>query len=76
MNKIIQVRDVPPDVHRKLKTRAAEQGRTLSELVREQLEEAAGRPTMAELLERLARDEPADLPEPSAVAVRAGRDER
>lgn len=71
--KIIQIRDVPPDVHRRLKTRAAEQGRTLSELVRE---EAAGRPTMAELLERLARDEPADLPEPSAVAVRAGRDER
>lgn len=76
MNKVIQVRDVPPDVHRRLKARAAEQGRTLSELVREQLEEAARRPTMAEVLERLAADDPADLPEPSAVAVRAGRDER
>lgn len=76
MNKIIQVRDVPPEVHRRLKTRAAEQGRTLSELVREQLEEAARRPTMAEVLQRLAADEPADMPESSAVAVRAGRDER
>ena len=75
MSKIIQVRDVPPDVHRRLKVRAAEQGRTLSELVREQLEEAARRPSMAEMLERLAADEPADLAESSAAAVRAGRDE-
>jgi plasmid stability protein len=76
MSKIIQVRDVAPEVHRRLKARAAEQGRTLSELVREQLEEAARRPTMAEMLERLAADEPVDMDEPSAVAVRAGRDER
>lgn len=76
MNKIIQVRDVAPEVHRRLKARAAEQGRTLSELVREQLEEAARRPTMAEVLERLAAEKPAELDEPSAVAVRAGRDER
>jgi antitoxin FitA len=76
MKKIIQVRDVPPEVHRRLKARAAEQGRTLSELVREQLEDAARRPTMAEALERLAADEPVDMDEQSAVAVRAGRDER
>ena len=76
MKRVIQVRDVAPDVHRRLKARAAEQGRSLSELLREQLEEAARRPSMAEVLERLAADEPADLGEPSASAVRAGRDER
>ncbi len=76
MNKIIQVRDVPPDVHRRLKARAAEQGRTLSELVREQLEEAAHRPSMAEMLERLRAREAAHPGESSAAAVRAGRDER
>lgn len=76
MNKIIQVRDVSPDVHRRLKVRAAEQGRTLSELVREQLEEVARRPSMAEMLQRLHADEPAEVGETSAAAVRAGRDER
>jgi plasmid stability protein len=75
MNKVIQVRDVPSDVHRRLKARAAEQGRTLSELVREQLEEAARRPSMAEMLDRLAAREAVDPGESSADAVRAGRDD-
>lgn len=74
MNKVIQVRDVPPDVHRRLKVRAAEENRTLSELVREQLEEAARRPSMVEMLERLRGREPADPGESSAAAVRAGRE--
>jgi len=76
MGKTIQVRDVPPDVHRRLKARAAEQGRTLSELVREHLEDAAQRATLAEMLDRLSAAEQVDLDEPSADAVRAGRGER
>lgn len=76
MNKIIQVRDVPPEVHRRLKARAADEGRTLSELVREQLEDAARRPTMAELIDRLRHEEPVEPSESSSKAVRAGRDER
>jgi plasmid stability protein len=76
MSKVIQVRDVSPAVHRRLKMRAAEQGRTLSELIREQLEEAASRPTLGEMLERLRSEEPTDPGESSAAAVRAGRDER
>jgi plasmid stability protein len=76
MKGVIQVRDVPEEVHRRLKVRAAQEGRTLSELVREQLEEAASRPTMGEMLARLREAEPADPGEPSAAAVRAGRDER
>lgn len=76
MHRTIQVRDVPSEVHRRLKARAAEQGRTLSELVRELLEEAASRPTMTEMLERLSAEEPAEPGESSAAAVREGRDER
>ena len=76
MGKTIQVRDVPPAVHRRLKARAAEHGRTLSELVREHLEDAARRPTMAEMLDRLGSAQPVDAGEPSADAVRAGRGER
>jgi plasmid stability protein len=76
MSRIIQVRDVPDRVHRRLKARAAEEGRTLSELVREQLAEVAARPTMGEMLERLREREPADPGEASADAVRAGRGRR
>ena len=76
MSKSIQVRDVPERVHRRLKARAAEEGRTLSELVREQLTELAARPTLGEMLERLREREPADPGETSAAAVRAGREGR
>ena len=76
MSKVIQVRDVPTGVHSKLKARAAAEGRTLSELVREQLVAAAQRPTMTEMLERLRAAEPVEAGETSAEAVRAGRAER
>lgn len=74
MSKILQVRDVPLEVHRSLKARAAEQGRTLTELVREHLAEVAARPTLAEVLERLRAAEAAEPDETSAEAVHAGRD--
>ncbi len=76
MSKVLQVRDVPDDVHRRLKLRAAEQDRSLSDLVRAELVEIARRPTMAEALARIASREPVDIAEPSADAVRAGRAER
>ena len=76
MSKVIQVRGVTDEAHRRLKARAAEEGRTLSELVRAELIEIAGRPTLAEVLERVRRREPVEVDEPAADAVRAGRDER
>lgn len=76
MSKVIQVRDVPDDVHRALKIRAAEEGRTLSELVRAELAEVARRPTLATMLERLGEREPVTLDEAAADAVRSGRAER
>lgn len=71
--KIIQVREVPDDVHRRLKARAAAEGRTLSELVRLELTDIARRPTLSEALERIAKREPAETGESGADAVRAGR---
>lgn len=76
MSKVIQVRDIPDDVHRALKVRAAEQGRTLSELVRAELVEVARRPTLAMMLERLGERETAGAGEAAADAVRSGRAER
>ena len=76
MPKTIQVRDVPDDVHHRLTVRAAEQRLSLSELARAELIELARRPTMAEMLERLAQRPIVDVPETAAEAIgreRAGR---
>jgi antitoxin FitA len=76
MAKTVQVRDVPDDVHHRLAIRAAERRVSLSELVRAELIDIARRPTMAEMLERLATRPTADVPETAAEAIqreRAGR---
>lgn len=53
MAKMIQVRNVPDDVHRLLKTRAAAAGMTLSDYVKRDLEAAASQPTIEEIDERV-----------------------
>jgi antitoxin FitA len=55
MARTIQIRDVPEDVHRLLRVRAAESGRSLSAYLLVELEQLAARPTMAEMLERVAK---------------------
>jgi len=75
--KTIQVRDVPDDVHRRLTKRAREERRSLSELVRAEVVELARRPTMAEMLARLADRPVMELPESAAQAMareRAGEE--
>ena len=71
---MIQIRNVPDDVHRRLKARAAEQGLTLSDYLLRMAEREAGRPTIAELTERIRRDEPVDLREAPAEIIRRMRD--
>ncbi len=67
--KTIQVRDVPDDVHERLTARAAEQRRSLSELIRAEIVQVARRPTMAEMLERLSDRPLTELPETPADAL-------
>jgi plasmid stability protein len=76
MSKMIQIRNVPDEVHRRLKIRAAQEGMTLSDLLAREARELAERPTLAEMLERLTRA-PAHRPlRPSAAdIVRARRGE-
>lgn len=69
MGKTIQVRDVPDDVHRRLAARAAEQRRSLSELVRAEIVEIARRPTMTEMLDRLADRPVVEVSESAADAL-------
>lgn len=72
--KTIQVRNVPDDVHRALRTRAASAGVSLSDLALAELERVARRPLVAELLAR-ARTRSGGADADSIVAaVRSGRD--
>jgi len=54
----IQVRDVPPDLHNRLRLRAAEERVTLSTYVLRVLEREAARPSTREWLDMLAEREP------------------
>ncbi len=74
MSKMIQIRNVPEDLHRKLKMRAAESGVTLSDYILEEARQAAERPTLQEMLTRLAESEPVHLDEDPAVTIRRHRD--
>jgi hypothetical protein len=76
MSKMIQIRHVPDTLHRKLRTRAAMAGMSLSDYLRSELEQIAERLTYAELRERLAALEPTRVRESPAQAVRRERDNR
>ena len=76
MSKMIQLRNVPDDVHRTLKRRAAEEGTTLSELLVREVTAVARRPSLGELMQRIRRRRPVRLLESSAEAVRSEREAR
>lgn len=72
--KTIQVRNVPDEIHRALRTRAAAAGVSLSDYARGELERAARRPPVAELLQR-ARSRSGGASSSAIIsAVRSGRD--
>jgi plasmid stability protein len=76
MPTMIQVRNVPDAVHRRLKARAAEEGLSLSEFLLGELRRVAERPSRAELLARIEGRDPVKLPTSAARLVRAERDAR
>jgi plasmid stability protein len=76
MSSMIQIRNVPNELHRRLKARAALAGMSLSDYLLKEIRGAAERPTLEELRARLGRS-PAVTPSvPPAQAVRAERDSR
>lgn len=76
MSVMIQVRNVPDAIHRRLKARAAEEGVSLSDFVLAELRRVAERPSRGEILGRIAAREPVALPSRAARLVRAERDSR
>jgi plasmid stability protein len=72
----IQIRNVPEDVHRTLKSRAAVKGMSLSEYLLAEVTELAEHPTLDELVARI-RSRPMIRPKVSnAELIREARAER
>jgi plasmid stability protein len=76
MSTMIQIRNVPDDVHRRLKVRAAIEGLSLSEYLVREMTRVAERPTIAEMRQRLEQRAATKLKTPPADAVRRERDHR
>jgi plasmid stability protein len=76
MSKMIQIRNVPDALHRKLKARAATAGMSLSDYLLTEVRQIAAKPTLDEMLDRLRKLEPVELPMSSAELIRQERDSR
>jgi plasmid stability protein len=73
---MIQIRNVPETLHRRLRSRAAMVGMSLSNYLLNELHEMAERPTLHELRARLRRRSTTTLSLAPAAAVHAERDSR
>jgi antitoxin FitA len=73
---MIQIRNVPSDLHRTLKSRAALAGMSLSDYLVAELRRIAERPSREELQRRLASRAPIELRESVVDAVAAERSSR
>lgn len=78
MSSLLQIRDVPPEARRALKSRAAARGQSLNSYMLDLIRREVARPTLAEVLERASRR--AERGATTAVgvmdAVRAEREEQ
>lgn len=73
---MIQLRNVPASLHRRLKSRAALAGMSLSDYLIGEIRQVAERPTLDEMRVRLANRTETAPATTSAEAVRAERDSR
>ena len=73
MGKMIQLRNVPDELHRKLKARAALASMSLSDYLLDEIRRSAERPTLDELRRRLSSRTSVRTSIAPAEAVRAER---
>ena len=76
MSSLVQVRNVPAELHRRLKVRAASEGMSMSDYVLRELKKALDRPTREEILDRLRAQPVRRLERRAADVIRAERDSR
>ena len=74
MSRTIQIRDVPDEVHRTLRARAAATGQSLSAYLLAELTRVAERPPVADVLARAAARHGGARIDDIVTAVRSGRD--
>jgi antitoxin FitA len=75
MSRMIQIRNVPDEVHRRLKARAALEGLTLSDLLAREARRLAEQPSIEELRLRLRARTPVKTRTTSAEVIRQARGE-
>ena len=76
MSRMLRIRNVPDDLHRRLKSRAALAGMTMSDYVLREIEQSLARPTRDEVFARIAELPPIELDPPSAEVLREEREGR
>lgn len=76
MSKMIQIRNVPDELHREAKIRAAKAGMTLSDYLLREIRRSLEAPDIEELMARIRALEPIHPSETPAEMIRAERDAR
>jgi plasmid stability protein len=76
MSTMIQIRNVPDGLHRRLKSRAALAGMSLSDYLLREIRDVAERPSVEELRARLERRAGVTLSVLPADIIRAERDRK
>ena len=74
MSKMIQIRNVPDELHWRLKSRAAQAGMSLSDYLLHEIREIAERPTWDEFRARLGKRSSVNSPVSPAEIIREYRD--
>jgi plasmid stability protein len=73
---MIQIRNVPEDLHRKLKSRAALAGMSLSDYLLAEISESAQKPTLQEWAALVRNDPPTEFDVSPADMIREERERR
>jgi plasmid stability protein len=73
---MIQIRNVPDDIHRTLKARAAAAGMSMSDYILRDITKSLERPSYEEFLRNLSKLKPVKLSETPEQIIRAMRDGR
>ena len=70
---MVQIRNVPPEFHRRLKARAALEGMSMSDYILREVGKSLERPTRQEVLDRISAKPVRRLSQSAAEAVKEER---
>ena len=73
---MLQIRNIPAELHRRLKARAAIEGMSMSDYVMREIRKSLDRPTRQEVLDRLRAQPARRLERSAADVIRAERESR